>query len=941
LAALLITMAMAPGASAADHSDSGKLTSSSAARAWPQASSDLKPDPTVRFGILPNGVRYALMKNTTPAGQVSMRLRIGSGSLQERDSQLGLAHFLEHMAFRGSRSVPDGEVKKSLERLGLQMGADTNAFTAQTQTVFRFDLARNDNESLDRGLLLMRETCDGLTLDAKTFATERGVVLSEWRLSDTPTQRWQDAMLHFTLPAQLASRRDPIGNRQTLENAAVGSLRDYYRQWYRPERAALVVTGDIDLDAIEARIRSRFGDWKAGTPKPSEPDLGVPATRGAEARVFTESGVPSVAELHWITPYDATPDSHARERRELIRQVGLAILNRRLQAAAAAADRKFSQAGVVHLPYARSAEITTLYIGYDSDDWRPALIAAELLRRQLVEGGAQQVEVDREVTAMRTQFKTAAGGAATRTTPRLADELINSVEHEEVFTSPEQDMAESETVFKGLTAAEVNDELHATFARNGPLALVANPNSIADGDARVLAALNEADHTAVEAAASQSVDVWPYTHFGEPTSVVERRHIDDLDFTQLRFANGVRLNVKSTALRADQVLVRVNVAGGRELMPTDRPNLDWAIPAVVLGGTGQIDYQTLLRVLVGKDVRIDCSLEDSAVAFSGQTTPGDLTVQLQLLAAYVSDAAFRPEAFDQIRSLELRQLTQLGATPIGVLQTAGPGLLHSGDARWAAATESSVQAARAEELKGLIGSGLAANPIELTVVGDVSVDQVIQAVGQTFGALPARAAKPAGEAQGVRFPNGEATPVLLNHHGGADQSVSVIAWPTTDVFADLRQSSVRQLLTDIVSARLFDGLRATAGAAYTPMARSASSVVFRDYGYFIALSDLPPAKSALFYDAVGRIVQDLKATAVSLDELERARNPAVAKLLQAQQTNTYWVSLLAQTQAEPRYLDLTRQALQNLQDVNPSDIQDAAKRYLVDERALRLNIEPE
>jgi zinc protease len=563
----------------------------SAAPAWPQARSDLKADPAVRFGTLPNGMRYAIMKNATPEKQVSLRLRIGSGSLEESDAQQGLAHFLEHMAFRGSKSVADGEVKKSLERLGLQMGADTNAFTAQTQTVYKFDLARNDAASIDRGLLLMRETCNELTLDAKTFATERGVVLSEYRLSDTPTRHWRDELLAFSMPKQLASERLPIGKKTILDTATVAVLRDYYRKWYRPERATFIVTGDVDIDAMEARIRSRFGDWKSATPSVRDPDLGRPAVRGAEARVFTQAGVPSVAELEWVTPYDASLDSRARERRELIRQVGFAVLNRRLQAAAAAADREFSQAGVAHNAFAYSSEITTLFVAYDADAWRPALLAAENLRRQAVEGGVQQEEVDREVAALRAHFKTAAAGAATRTTPRLADDLVSSVDRNEVFSSPEQDMEETEAVFAGLTVANVNEGLRAAFSAGGPVAMIANPNAIAQGDSAALAALTQAERGSVVAAAAVEKQAWPYTSFGPEGAVAERKHLDDLDVTQVRFANGVRLNIKPTKYRADQVLVCVNIAGGRARMPTDRPSLEWADSAVVLGGTGKLDYQ--------------------------------------------------------------------------------------------------------------------------------------------------------------------------------------------------------------------------------------------------------------------------------------------------------------------------------------------------------------
>jgi zinc protease len=908
---------------------------------WAHTHSDLKADPAVRFGTLSNGLRYAVMKNATPSKQISMRLRIATGSIDEQGSERGLAHLLEHMAFRGSRSVPDGEVKKSLERLGLRMGADTNAVTEEAQTIYKFDLAGNDHESIDTGLLMMREICDSLTLDQAALTSEKGVVLSEWRLSDTPTRHYQDTLLQFLMPKQLASQRMPIGTKPTIEGISVAMLRDFYRRWYRPERTTFVVSGDFDPDAMERLIRERFADWKNLTPRPRDPDFGRPSTRHAVARVFTEPGAPAVASIHWINPYDTLQDSFAREKRDLIRQVGFAVLNRRMQEAAASTERKFPQAGIVHNPFARSADFTTLYVGYEPDEWRPALLAAEELRRQAVEGGVQQAEVDREVTALRAQFRASAAGAATRTTPFLADQIVSSVDRDEVFTSPAQDVDESDGIFKDLTAATVTDALRAAFANNGPLAFIGNPTEIADGDARVNAALEQAEHATITAAAPVELEVWPYTQFGPAGSVSRREHLDDLDLTEVRFANGIRLNVKSTQYRANQVLVNVDIAGGRDLMPTDRASLEWAMPAVVLGGVGKIDYQAMQRALVGKDYRINFALEDSDVAFSGETTPGDLGTQLQVMAAYVTDPAFRAEAFDQVRSIQLRQMSELQSQAVGVAEVNMPSLVHGGDARWAVPTEAGVLAAKADDLKGLIVSGLAVNPIEITVVGDMPVEQAIDAVAKTFGALPARKTAPSGEKQGVRFPHGDSTPLVLHHQGAQDQGISVIAWPTTDVFSDIRQSAIRQILSDVFAARLFDTIRGTAGTAYSPTARSQSSATFPDFGYFLAAADVPPAKSQLFYDVVAKIVADLKSTPIGDDELARARNPAVVKLVQMMQGNSYWAGMLAQAQSEPRFLDLLRQGPGNLMAVSSADIQAAANRYLVDDSAFKVTFWPE
>ena len=174
---------------------------------WAQDRSDIAPDPGVRFGVLPNGMRYAIMRNTTPTGQTAIRLRIGSGSLEESDNQQGLAHVLEHMAFEGSTHVPRGEMIKILQRDGLAFGPDTNAQTGWTQTVYMLDLPGASPSLIDTGLMLMRETASELLIDPAALETERGVVLSEERLRDTPQYRATKAQIDLFAQNQRVTER--------------------------------------------------------------------------------------------------------------------------------------------------------------------------------------------------------------------------------------------------------------------------------------------------------------------------------------------------------------------------------------------------------------------------------------------------------------------------------------------------------------------------------------------------------------------------------------------------------------------------------------------------------------------------------------------------------------------------------------------------------------
>ena len=242
---------------------------------WAQDYSGLKPEADVRFGQLANGMRYALLHNATPVGQVSIRLLVSTGSMGETDAQQGLAHFLEHMAFKGSTRVPEDQTIKILERLGLAFGADTNAFTSMDQTVYQFDLPKNDEETVDTGLMLSRDIASELSFNKDGFEVERGPVLSEERLRDGPGTHAYEAQTKFLLRGQLAADRSPIGKIEIIRDAPMERAIEFYRDYYRPERAALVVAGDIDPDAIEAKIKARFGDWRAAGTGKADPDFGI------------------------------------------------------------------------------------------------------------------------------------------------------------------------------------------------------------------------------------------------------------------------------------------------------------------------------------------------------------------------------------------------------------------------------------------------------------------------------------------------------------------------------------------------------------------------------------------------------------------------------------------------------------------------------------------
>ena len=910
---------------------------------WPQAKTDIPADPQVRFGMLPNGMRYAIMRNATPPSQASLRLRFDAGSLMETDAQQGLAHYLEHMTFNGSQHVPEGEMIKILQRLGLSFGADTNASTGQTQTIYQFDMPFSDKASLDTALMLFREGGDKLLLDPGAIDRERGVILSEERSRDTPQLHVYKAGLAFFMKDQLASRRLPIGQVSIIRTAGHELMADLYRKYYRPERATLIAVGDFDPAQMEAKIKADFSDWKGRGPAGADPDLGVPEQRGAETRLVVEPGAPLNIQIQWMKPHDATPDSQSKRDAKQIEQLGLAVLNRRLQRIYRADNPPFITAQALKGDEEHSAEVTELYVSAQPGKWKPALDAADAEVRRIVQFGLTQAELDREIAEWRVLLQTAAAQAPTRKTPQLANDIVQTLEDDEVVTSPAEDLALFERDVKGLKAETVGAALKQAFSGSGPLVLMSSPEPIDGADTALSQAFQIAEAAPVKPTDVAQAGAWPYEHFGAPGKVVEQKTMADLGVTLVRFANGVRLTVKPTKFRDNEVMVRVRVGDGLLDLPRDHLTPDWAARgAFIDGGLKDLTAEQIEQMLASKIYGAEFQPSDDAFVLQGSTRPTDLPTQMQVLTAYLSAPGYRPQAFLRMQTYIATVENQLDATPSGVLTRSLNQLTHGGDVRFAFPTPADVAAATPGAFKATLQGPLSLGRIDVIIVGDIPVERAIALTAATFGALPPRPPETiSAAAREVSPPRAGPGPVVLHHKGRADQSIAYASWPTDDFFSSPQRARTLRVLAAIVENRLLDDLREAAGVTYSPQATATASLTFPRYGYLAAEVEIPPAKIGAFYDDLTKISADLRAKEVSADELARARKPLIDDLEKSRASNEYWLEQLSGAYEEPRRFDAIRGVVQSLQSVDAAQIKQAAQAYLRDDAEFKLQVTPE
>ncbi len=908
---------------------------------WAQVASDIPADSAVRFGQLPNGMRYALMRNATPPGAASIRLRIAAGSLMENDDQLGLAHFMEHMAFNGTTNVPENEMLRILERLGLAFGADTNASTGLDQTVYMLELPNTRDETVDPSLHILREMMSAALMAPDAIDDERGVIEGELRTRNTPGLRVAKAQFALLAPGQRMANRLPGGDLSIIRSAPRDRFVSFYDAYYRPSRATIVVTGDFDLDAMEAKIRQNFASWTPKAPDGPQPDLGRVAPRQPETKILVEPGTSSSIQINWIKEPDLSPDTVAKRAASIRRGLGLSILNRRLGEMARADNPPVLGAGGSYQSLFDSLDLGVLSVSFNPGSWKPALEAAEREQRRFVQFGVTDQELQRAITDTRTALQNAVSAAATRSTPALAGALVNSVNADTVFSTPQTNLDLFNRAVEGLTPAMVQAEAVKVFDGQGPLVLFVSPVPVEGGEAAVTQALTASRATAVTARAAEAQLTWPYTDFGAAGVPSARHEVADLGLTTVSFPNGVRLNIKPTAFRDDQILISVKTGIGELGLPTDRvTSMGLASAVMGPGGLGKLTVDELNRVLSGRTYSLNAGMGTDAFSLSGATKPEDLQLQMQLLAASLTDPGLRAAPFEQLKGFYPQLLAQMSATPGGVFQRDSGALLAGGDQREATPTVQQLNAMTIDEVRSGVRAGRAYGPIDITIVGDVTVDAAVAAVASTFGALPARGAAPqplAGSDQ-RHFPAPTSEPVKLFHTGPAEQAMAYIAWPTTDEVEDRTTARRLSILSDVLQLRLNDDIREKLSIAYSPSSGSSSSDVFRGYGYISARAETAPDKLDAFFEAVDKIAADLRDTPITEDELNRARRPAVEQLKKSMADNGYWLGQLQDAQKDPASLEQVRNHVATLEAVTAAELQALARQYLRPDRAWRAEV---
>jgi zinc protease len=933
--------------------DASQPAQASAEVPWLYRNSDVPPDPAWHFGESPNGLRYAVRRNGVPPGQVSIRVRVDAGSLYEKDSERGYAHLLEHMLFRQSKYIPEGTAIAAFQRLGATFGSDTNAVTSTTQTVFKLDLPNATPVSLDETFKLLSGMVTAPALSASNLKADLPIVLAEMRERGGASKRVQKAMQEVLYAGQPLAVREPIGTVESLTSATPRSVRAFYERWYRPDKVVVIVAGDADPAMLESYVKKWFGDWKASGERVPAPSFGDPvAPEGVdpknpvgEARVLVEPDLPPSLMYAVLRPWRQVNDTIVYNQGLMTDAIAQAIINRRLEFKARAGG-SFLSASVNQDDVSRSADATFVSVTPLGDDWAAALRDVRAVIADAVSRPPTQEEIDREVAELDVAFQVPVEQERILPGSKLADDLVNALDIRETVAAPRDVLRifrESKPLFTPKAVLKHTQELfNGTVTR----ALFTTQKAGQASDAELRQALLDPvkpDASLRMAANARPVSFDKLPAIGKPAAPVTEVPTGLVGIEELTFANGVKVLLWPVQEEPGRVMVKVRFGGGyRSIDPKDAPYIALGEYALVGSGVATLGQDDLDRIATGRKLGFDFEVQDASFQFSAETRPADLADQLYLFAAKLDMPRWDTNPFLRAKAAARIQYDTFATSPQGVLNRDLQFYQRGADPRFATPSPEQIEGATSEGFKKVWSKALGQGPVEVQIFGDFDRAAAIAALERSFGALkPRTPAAPSPDLARITVPRPSDEPIVLHHHGDADQAAAVISWPTGGGSMGIRESRQLEILTQLFTNRLLDAVREKLGVSYSPYVYSSWPVDLQAGGSITAMAQLDPKSVSVFFQTADEIAQDLIDHPPTADELALVTEPLRQQVTRAASSTAFFMSQLEGATEEPSRFGAIRTVLYDYTETTPEKMQALAARYLGKNSSWRLEVMPE
>ena len=870
--------------------------------AMAQQMPNIPVDPAVRIGKLDNGLTYYIRHNAWPEQRAEFYIAQKVGSIQEDDSQRGLAHFLEHMAFNGSKHFKGNELLRWCESVGIKFGTDLNAYTSIDQTVYNISNVPTTREGIiDSCLMILWDWADGLLLEQEEIEKERGVIHEEWRLRTSAQMRMLERDLPKLYPGSKYGYRMPIGLMEIIDNFERPFLQSYYEKWYRPDNQGIIVVGDIDVDQVEQKIKTMFSQIAKPAADAAQV-IAEPVPDNAEPIVVIDKDKEQrINMVELMIKHDAVPDSVKTSMVYLIlnylKNTAFGMLNSRLGEIAQQPDCPYLQASVGDGMYllSKTKDAVEIAIVPKEGQMNEAVKRVYEEVRRAAEFGFTATEYSRSKANTLSALDKQYSNKDKRFNSQFVNEYVQHFLANEPIPGIDDYYQLMKQVVPALPLENVNELMKEYVPQNDSNLVVLNFNQEKDGavyptEEGLLGAIHDARNSQLEAYVDNVKDEPLMTEFPKKGSIKKEVKNDLFGYTELTLSNGVKVILKKTDLKKDQVLLSGEGWGGSSLYgEKDYANIKAFSDVIEASGLGNFSHTELEKALAGKIAGASLSISDYRQNINGSSTPKDVETMLQLVYLYMTGNIKKDQqSVDQlIKTMEVALKNRL-LQPEAVFSDSLTATVSCNNPRFKSLDVEDLKDINYDRILEMAKERTAnAAAFTFTICGNYDAETIRPLIEQYLASLPSQKKIVKGKDVSTDFKG-----VVINdfkHKAETPKSIAVIVWNSKKMPYTLEGSIQASMAGQILSMEYLKKIREDASAAYT--VGCSGSMSRDDFNTEATLYVYCPMKPEKADTALMIMRGEVEAiiNGCDSDKLQKVKEYMLKNLSDQQKQNSYWM----------------------------------------------------
>ena len=865
-------------------------------------------DPDVRIGKLDNGLTYYIRHNNWPENRADFYIAQRVGAIQEEESQRGLAHFLEHMCFNGTKHFPGNGVIRFCESIGVQFGRDLNAYTSIDQTVYNISNVPTTRQSaLDSCLLILSDWSGALTLDPKEIDEERGVIHEEWRLRTSASSRMFERNLPALYPGSKYGVRYPIGLMSVIDNFKYKEIEDYYHKWYHPRNQAIVVVGNVDVDHTEAEIKKLFSGFKS--PENAAPIVDEQVPDNAEPIVIIDKDKEQeTTEIDLMIKHDVYPDSLKHDVSYLIynyaKNAAMSMLQDRLREKSLDADCPYVSASNSYdqFIFAKTKDAFSLSVSpKEMSKAAESIKAAYIEALRAAKFGFTATEYARFKESYISSLDKVYSNKDKRYNSQLYRPYVDNFLGNEPMPSIDFEYSVMKQVVPMIPVEAVNELMKELVPENDSNLIVLAFCNEAEGNVyptkdQLLGAVKTARTADITAYVDNVKNEPLMTQMPKAGTIKKEVKNDNLGYTTLTLSNGATVVLKKTDYKKDQVILTGRGFGGNTLYGAkDYANLEMFDDVIDASGLGNFSATELQKALAGKIANVSLSLGQLNTNIGGSSTPKDVETMLQLTYLYFTAINKDQKAYDNLMSQYEVQLKNRALNPDIALSDSISATMYGHNPRVAPMTADRLKDVNYDRILQIAKERTAdAKAWTFVIVGNYDEANIRQLICQYLGALPKSKAKIVKGKRELNPVNGEVKNIFERKQE-TPKSTAYMIWHNETMPFSLKNAICADIAGQVLSMEYLDKIREKESAAYSVGAQGAAVLSDDNYHTFqlVAFCPMKPEKK----DVALKIMSDeSKTLETSCDaaKFQKCKEFVLKQINDQTQTNGYWLNVISQ-----------------------------------------------